>query len=62
MPRVTGRAHRRRSEWTELHRLQLLLGHDFVGGAFGNGDAFDVDSAREAWGELRSELIAEWVA
>lgn len=61
MPRVTARAHRRRSEWTELHRLQLLHGHDFVGDAFGNHDQFDADLAREAWDELREGLLAEHI-
>ena len=62
MPRVKRKAHRRRRAWTDLHRLQLLHGHDFMGDAFGNDEAFDVDSARLAWSELRDELIAEWIA
>ncbi len=61
MPRVKRKPHRRRRAWTNLHRLQLLHGHDFVGGAFGSGDAFDVDQAREAWSDLRDELLADHV-
>ena len=62
MPRVKRKPHRRRRAWTDLHRLQLLHGPDFMGDAFGNDEAFDVDSARLAWSELRDELIAEWIA
>ena len=61
MPRVTRRPHRRRSEWTNLHRLQLLHGHDFLSGAFGEGESFDAESARDCWGELREELLAEHI-
>ena len=61
MPRVMRRAHRRRSEWTNPHRLQLLYGHDFLGDAFGDGDRFDADLAREAWGDLRQDLLADHI-
>ena len=61
MPRVKRKAHRRRCEWTDLHRLQLLHGHDFLGDAFGNDEAFDADCARDAWNDLGDEVLAEHI-
>lgn len=63
MPRIKRKPHRRRSEWTNLHRAQLLHGRDHLGDAFGLEDrgTFDADSAREAWGELGDELVVEHI-
>jgi hypothetical protein len=41
--------------------MQLLTGWDYLHNAFGEGDAFDDDAAREAWGQLRDEIMQEWL-
>ena len=44
-----------RTGWTETHIQQLLGGHGW------HPPGFDVDLAREAWSELRGELLPEWI-
>ena len=63
MPRIKKKAHRRRSEWTDQHRGQLITGFDHLGDAFGREDhgTLDMDRVRDAWADLGDELLAEHV-
>jgi hypothetical protein len=55
MPRVR-RVPRIRHGWPPGAIFHLLSGHDFFGDGFGEGDAFDEESARAAWFELRDRV------
>ena len=41
--------------------MQLLTGWDYLQNAFGEGDAFDDDAARECWESLRDDITAKWL-
>ena len=55
MPRVR-RIPRIRHGWPRGAVEHLLFGHDFFGDGFGRGDAFDEESARAAWFDLRDRV------
>ena len=57
MPRVR-RVPRFRHGWPRGAVFHLLTGNDFFSDGFGQGDAFDRESARAAWGELRDRVEA----
>jgi hypothetical protein len=57
MPRVR-RVPRFRRGWPPGAVFHLMTGSDFFGDAFGQGDAFDRESARAAWFELRDRVEA----
>ncbi|MQA88726.1 MAG: hypothetical protein GEU90_00630 [Gemmatimonas sp.] len=44
----------------DQHLVQLLTGNDHFDDAFGRGDNFDEQWAREVWAERREELIRYW--
>ena len=60
MPRVR-RQPKARRDWTEHHREQLRSGHDFLGEAFGK-DRPDFAAMKQAWDELRDEILPAWIA
>lgn len=68
MPRVTRKAKHRREGITPAHIEQLLTGHDFFNQAFGrtlfhpSTPAHAYDAMREAWEDLRDELLPAWIA
>ena len=64
MPRKRRKPHQRREGYGEGHRHHLKSGHsfEFLGPTFGRDSDFDADAAREAWGILRAELLAEFIA
>lgn len=65
MPRGIRRRAKARSEWTREQRQQLLTGFEHFGQGFGREGSiyrpFDLDLAREAWEELREELLSEFI-
>lgn len=63
MPRKRRRPRRQRESYGEGHRYHLKSGHsfDFLGPTFGRDSKFDKEAAREAWGVLRAELMAEFI-
>ena len=65
MPRFKRRAMiRRESAYTDAHVDQLRTGHDFTGHGFGHRHRGECDDAamREAWSELRDDILADWIA
>jgi len=60
--------HRRGPKWGPGHICQLKTGHSFeilgptFGRTFGPRADFDEDAAREAWFDLRLQIIAEYAA
>ncbi len=66
MVRRRRRAKRRRTGYSETEIEQLLSGHDwsFAGPTFGSerNGTLDVEAMREAWHELRGELLPKWIA
>ena len=66
MPRGVRRRVKSKMEWTREQRRQLLTGFEFFGQGFGREGSIhrpiDLDLAREAWEELRAELLPEFIA
>jgi hypothetical protein len=66
MPRGIKRRPKTRVEWTREQRRQLADGHEHFRGGFGRWPGhpvrpLDLDLAREAWGELREELLPAFI-
>ncbi|MGE3107322.1 MAG: hypothetical protein AB7G11_13990 [Phycisphaerales bacterium] len=66
MPRGVKRRAKTKFEWTREQRRQLLTGHEFFGTGFGRSidhptRPLDLDLARQAWTELRDELLPEFI-
>lgn len=61
MPRGIKRRAKAKIEWSASHRRQLLSGHEFFGDGFGRGESLDLEAAREAWGDLREEMLPEFI-
>jgi hypothetical protein len=66
MPRGVRRRAKPRDEWTREQRQQLITGFEFFGKGFGREGSINrplnLDLAREAWNELRAELLPEFIA
>lgn len=66
MPRGIKRRAKAKMEWTREQRQQLLTGFEFFGQGFGRDGSerrpLDLNLAREAWEELREELLPEFIA
>lgn len=64
MPRGIKRRAKAKMEWTREQRRQLLTGFEFFGQGFGRDGSdrrpLDLNLAREAWEELRDELLPEF--
>lgn len=65
MPRGIKRRAKAKMEWTREQRRQLLTGFEFFGQGFGRDGSdrrpLDLNLAREAWEELREELLPEFI-
>jgi hypothetical protein len=66
MPRGIKRRAKAKMEWTREQRRQLVDGHEHFGRGFGRWPGhpvrpLDLDLAREAWGELREELLPAFI-
>ena len=64
MPRVRRRAKRRKAGYTDRHLAHLLKGHGFFDdfGHDGPNSRCDWGAMRQAWEELRDDLLPAWIA
>ena len=59
MPPLRRRAKLQRRTLMKQHAIQLLLGHDVFGDAFGREP--NLDEVREAWNQCREKLLPAWI-
>ena len=60
MPRVRRKLKHRSAGYTDAHIRQLLIGYDYLRTAFGRdtvNSRCDHDAMRQAWNDLRDELL-----